>query len=405
MENSIKQIAYLGAWGADIQGSNNPSEGDGGIKVYSVNDNGNLELIDMVTSQVNAGCISIHGASGFLYATDERKDFGGIHGNGGGVCAYRIDRSTGKLKWINEVSSAGAYPCYLIIDSKRRYAFVSNHGNHEEVTTKSVRTKHGTYTAKRVFDEGSIAMFPIREDGSLGECCDLKVLEGNSVLDFFQWTAHPHSVYMDNQEKFLLVGDKGSDLIRVYRIDYGQGRLEGVWEQQTQKGSGPRHIVFHPTLPLLYCNSEQNNTVQAYGFDSETGKMEHFDSAVTVPKDYTPSNTGDTFDHNQTSEIRIHKSGQFLYVSNRGHNSIAAYQLDKQGKMALNGIVASGGEIPRAMNFDVSGEVLYVVNQRTGNVVKFVIDVQTGLPCPVGYEIRLQNPVSIQFLDISVYKG
>jgi 6-phosphogluconolactonase len=398
---SEKQIAYVGAWGADIQGNKNHDSGDGGIKTYTVSENGAMELIDKVTPQVNAGSMSVSSDGCFLYATDEQKDFGGVHGNGGGVYAYRIDRQTGKLTLLNEVSSAGAYPCYIIADSKRRYAFVSNHGNHEEVITKSVRTECGTYIAKRVFDEGSIAMFPLREDGSLGDCCDLKVLEGGSVLDWFQWTAHPHSVQLDPEENFLFVGDKGSDLIQVYRIDYERGRLEGVWEQQTQKGSGPRHIVFHPALPVLYCNSEQNNTVHAYRFDKETGRLEWLDSAFTVPAHYAPSHTGDTFDHNQTADIRIHKTGMFLYVSNRGHNSIVSFVLDNEGKMTLAGIVPSGGEIPRAMNFDITGNTLYVVNQRTGNIVKFSVDYQTaGIPIQTDYEIRLKNPVSLQFLAL-----
>jgi 6-phosphogluconolactonase len=397
----VRQIAYIGAWGADIQGNKNPGEGDGGIKTYSVAENGAMEFIDKTTPQVNAGSISISADGCFLYATDERKDFGGAHGNGGGVCAYSIDRRTGKLALLNEVSSAGAYPCSIVVDRKRRYAFASNHGNHEEAITKSIRTEQGTYTAKRVFDEGSIAMFPIREDGSLGECCDLKVLDGSSVLDWFQWTAHPHSVMLNGTDKFLFSGDKGSDLIRVYRIDYDRGVLEGVWEQQTQEGSGPRHIVFHPVLPVLYCNSEQNNTVHAYRFENETGRLEHLDSAFTVPADYVPSHTGDTFDHNQTADIRIHKSGMFLYVSNRGHNSIVSFVLDTQGKMTLTGIVPSGGEIPRAMNFDTTGNALYVANQRTGNIVKFSVDYQTaGIPIQTDYEIQFQNPVSLQFLAL-----
>jgi 6-phosphogluconolactonase len=396
----VKQIAYIGAWGADIQGVNNSGEGDGGIKTYSFTENGLMELIDETTPQVNAGSMSVSADGCFLYAANERKDLGDVHGNGGGVCAYSIDRLTGKLKFLNEVSSAGAYPCYIAVDRKRIYAFVSNHGNHEEVITKSVRTERGTYTAKKVFDEGSIAMFPLREDGILGECCDLAILEGSSVLDWFQWTAHPHSVQFDSEQKFLFSGDKGSDLIRVYRIDYERGRLEGVWEERTEKGSGPRHIVFHPVLPVLYCNSEQDNTVHAYSFDRETGRMEWLDMAVTVPENYTPSNTGDTFDHNQTADIRIHKSGTFLYVSNRGHNSIAAFSLDNEGAMTPVTIVPSGGEIPRAMNFDITGNALYAVNQRTGNIVKFIVDDHTGIPCQAGYEIRLPNPVSLQFMAL-----
>jgi 6-phosphogluconolactonase len=128
--------------------------------------------------------------------------------------------------------------------------------------------------------------------------------------------------------------------------------------------------------------------------------MEWLDTAVTVPENYKSSTTGDTFDHNQTADIRIHKSGMFLYVSNRGHNSIAVFSLDNQGMMTPVTIVPSGGEIPRAMNFDATGDALYAVNQRTGNIVKFIIDNDTGIPRQAGYEITLPNPVSLQFLAL-----
>jgi 6-phosphogluconolactonase len=128
--------------------------------------------------------------------------------------------------------------------------------------------------------------------------------------------------------------------------------------------------------------------------------MDTLDSAGTVPHNYLPSDTGDIFDHNQTADIRVHKSGRFLYVSNRGHNSIAAYRLDNEGKMTLAGIVPSGGEIPRAMNFDTSGNALYVANQRSGNIVKFMINENTGIPDLAGYVLRVKNPVSIQFVAL-----
>jgi 6-phosphogluconolactonase len=394
----MKQIAYIGAWGADLQGVNNPQAGDGGVKVYAAEGDGDWARIGAVTPNVNAGGMCV--VDGYLYATDERKDLGGVHGNGGGVCAYRIDRSTGGLTFINEVSSAGAYPCSVIADSKRRYAFAANHGNHSEVVTRSVKSADGTYTAKRFFDEGSIAMFPIQADGALGECVCLEALEGGSVLPFFQDTPHPHSVWLDPTEKFLLSGDKGGDRIRAWRVDYEGGKLERVWEQKTDDGSGPRHIAFLPTLSVLYCNSEQDNTVHAYGFDFNTGSMKHLGGATTVPGDYTPGTVGDMFDNNQTADIRIHKSGKYLYVSNRGHNSIACYVLDGEGLPRLAEIVPSGGEIPRAMNFDATGDTLYVVNQRSGAVVPFAVDEATGGLTRKAGVISVPNAVNIQFTEV-----
>jgi len=392
----MKQVAYIGAWGADLQGVNNPADGDGGIKVYA-GDTSGWSRTGSVTPQVNAGGMCIVG--NYLYATDERKDFGGVHGNGGGVCAYRIGEA-GMLTFLNEVSSAGAYPCHIATDSRRRYAFAANHGNHEEVVTKGVRTASGAYVARRVFDEGSVAMYPIGRDGSLGECVWLEVLEGGSVLPFFQDTPHPHSVCLDPTEQFLLSGDKGGDRICVWRVDYEKGSLQRVWEQRTEAGSGPRHLAFHPSLPVLYCNSEQDNTVHAYDFHFETGQMSHICGAATVPADYRPGTGGDMFDNNQTADMRVHKSGKFLYVSNRGHNSIAAYRIDSAGRLRLIEITPSGGEIPRAMNFDLPGDTLYVVNQRSGAVVPFGVDGETGRLARKTGPITVANAVNIQFTEV-----
>ncbi|HFK6199154.1 lactonase family protein [Listeria monocytogenes] len=392
-----QELIFVGAWGADIQGVNNPESGEGGIKVYLKNSGSAVTFNSKTTPEINVGSMSVTKDGRNIYATDERKDLGGIHGNGGGIVAYEVT-DDGQLIFLNEVSSAGAYPCYITSDTKRRYVFTANHGNHEEVITKSVKTADGTFIAKRFFDEGSIAMFPILPDGQIGECCELIALEGESVLPLFQWTSHPHSVVLDPSEKYLLCGDKGCDLIRVFEIDYVNGKLISVWTLETEKGSGPRHIVFHPTLPVFYCNSEQNNTIHAYSFDNKDGSIHHLDRAVTVADNYqAKDDPSDIFAHNQTADIKTHKSGKYLYVSNRGDDSIAIYQIDQVGKIELIEIMSSGGEIPRAINFDSSGDNLYVVNQRTGNIAVFKIDEETGKIVDTGEGFEINNPVAIQF--------
>lgn len=394
------EYALVGAWGADIQGNNNPEAGDGGIKLYRVQPDGKLSLAGKTTPEINVGSISIPGNGDYVYATDERKDLGGVHGNGGGIASYRLDKEAGTITFLNEVSSAGAYPCYITADSQRRFVFAANHGNHEEVITRGMKASDGTYTAVRCFDEGSIAMFPVKEDGSLGACCDLQVLEGTSILPLFQWTAHPHSVCLDPTETYLLVGDKGCDLIRVFKIDYQNGLLLPVEAFDTQKGSGPRHIVFHPTLPVFYCNSEQNHTVHAYSFDGQNGHIAYINGATTVEEDYAPKDDPtDIFAHNQTADLRVHKTGNYLYVSNRGADSIAVYMIDHQGAITLQEIVSAEGAIPRAINFNQSGDRLYVVNQRSGRIVSFAVEETTGNLTPAEKSLSINNPVSLQFTN------
>lgn len=397
-----KTFAYIGTWGNDIQGAaSGLSSAEGGIKTFQVGDDHQLQQIANVSPEVNAGIICISEDKRFLYATDERKDLHGINGNGGGVCAYKINQADGTLEFINEVSSAGAFPCYISTDHFGRFVYVSNHAHHDEVVTKSVKTENGTYKAVRTFDEGSVGMFPILADGSVGECCDLKVLTGSSVRDFFQWTPHPHSAKVDPSSNFLIVGEKGTDRVIVYRIDYENQKLVEAYEEKAELGCGPRHIAFHPVLPLMYVNSELDSTVHSYSIDAASGKLIHLGVARTIPDPYIPPDPNDMFAENATADIRVHKSGKFLYISNRGHNSIASYALDDSGGMKLIEFTLTKGEVPRAINFDQTGNLLYAVNQRTGNIVQFIVNEEDGTLSDPDYEIQLKNPVCMEFLQLA----
>lgn len=396
----MEQFMYIGTWSDDIQGNSKPEKGKGGVYSYKIDAaSETFTKIDQAAPDVNAGGVCVSNDGKFIYSTDERKDFGGVFGNGGGVCAYSAEED-GSIRFINEVSSAGAYPCYIVVDKKNRYVFVSNHGNHEETITVPVRLEDGTYIAKRQFDMGSITMFPVKKDGSVGACCELIPLTGQGPVDYFQWTPHPHSVFLDPTEKFLLSGEKGTDRILVFKIDYENGKLIPVFEQQAPAGSGPRHIAFHPQLPVLYCNSELDNSVHGYSFDSETGAMNYLFGCTTVPEDYKPGTSGDVFDNNATADIRVHKSGKSMYVSNRGEDSIAEYRLDADGRMHLVGFVSAGGSIPRAMNFDLTGDYLYVADQRSNKVVQFHADPADGSLHETGCFVSVGNPANVQFAGL-----
>lgn len=401
MKEQGNRYAYIGTWGSDIQGNEQEQQAaEAGIKAYRIKEDATFEFVANISPDVNAGIIHISSDRQYLYATDERKDLHGKYGNGGGVCAYRINQKDGTLGFINEVSSVGAYPCYIVADRENRYAFVSNHGNHDDVVTKAELNSKGVYEAVRVYDDGSIAMFPIHPDGSLGECCDIKVLRGSSVRERFQRSPHPHSVWIDPTNRYLIAGDKGSDKVLIYRIDYTHGQLHEMSSYMTVPGTGPRHIAFHPRFPVMYVNSEINSTVNAFKFDFKTGTMNLIDTVRTIPDPYIPPDPLDHFANNETADLRVHHTGDFLYVSNRGHNSIASFKIDENGKMELIGFTSSNGQVPRAINFDLTGDKLYAVNQRTGNIVQYLVNETTGELTPTGYELLLNNPVCIQFADL-----
>ena len=395
----MKEVALVGSWGADIQGQNKPGEGEGGVGVFDILPE-RLQLISRAAPSVNAGGLCVTADGKYAYSTDERKDRDGYHGTGGGICAYRLHED-GTIELINAVSSAGAYPAYCCVDSKSRFVFAVNHGNHEEVVTRSVKYEDGTSGCERVFDEGSIGLFPIQPDGSIGRCSELVGFNGHGTVEWFQWTPHPHSVMLDPTEKFVLVGDKGTDLIRIFRVDYENGKLEPLPPCHLPDGTCARHLAFHPTLPLLYCNGESGNCVCLVSFDSETGAMECLQTIETLPEDYVPhEDPSDPFAHSQSSDIRVHCSGKYLYVANRGDDSIACFSLDDRGRMSRLEFVPCGGAIPRFMNIDPEGRYLYSVNQRSNNVVQFEISWETGHLTATGNVTSVNNPANIQFTYI-----
>ena len=394
----MRQIALIGSWGADIQGNNKPGEGEGGVASFAITpDTGALHFINRAAPAVNAGGLCITSDYKFAYSTDERKDINGYHGSGGGVCAYRIE-GDGSMTYLNTVSSAGAYPCYCTVDSKSRFVFAVNHGNHEEVVSRSVRLPDGSFGCERVYDEGSIGLFPIQPDGSLGPCCELIGFRGHGVNEWFQWTSHPHSVMLDPTERFALVGDKGTDLIRVFEIDYENGKLKALECGKVPDGTGARHLSFHPTLPVLYCNGEQQNTVNVFAYERDSMAMTLLQSIGTLPEDYMPgSDPKDPFSQSQTADMRVHPDGSTLYVSNRGDDSIACFRIEEDGCLSMLEILPCGGQIPRAMNLDKTGKLLYSVNQRSGNIAVFAVDALSGRLSPTDVSIPVNNPASIQF--------
>lgn len=398
--DKMRQIALIGSWGTDIQGTTKPGEGEGGVASFNVEEDG-LKIINRVVPSVNAGGLCVSADNHFAYSTDERKDRDGHHGSGGGVCAYRIS-DEGEVIFLNSVSSAGAYPAYCTVDSQRRFVFAVNHGNHEEVVSRSIRNSDGTYGCERVYDEGSVGMFPILQDGTLGPCRELKGFKGHGTLEFYQWTSHPHSVILDPSERYLLVGDKGCDLIRIFRVDFENAILTELPAGEVPSGAGARHLVFHTKLPILYCNGEEGNTVNVFSFNHETGKLRLIQTISTLPEEFRPKDDpDDPFAEGATADMRIHPSGKALYVGNRGDDSIACYNINEKGILKLIEIVPCGGKIPRAMNLDRFGKFLYSVNQRSGNVVEFSINPNTLRITPSGNVLSVNNPASIQFILVT----
>ena len=275
---------------------------------------------------------------------------------------------TNKLQLINEESTGGTFPCYISIDSAGRHLMVANYGS------------------------GSVGVLPIRSDGSLGTMTGFSQHQGSSVNKDRQAGPHAHCIIPDSKsDQWVLSVDLGMDKILSYRLDTDMGRL-ALNEESTisvEGGAGPRHIVGHPNGRFFYVVNELDSTVIVFKRSSSTNLTE-LQAVSTLPPDFGGSNTG--------GDIRVHPSGKFLYVSNRGHNSLAIYEIDEHsGELDKLGYAFTEGDSPRSFAIDPTGRFLIVANQKSDLIVVFRVDEATG-SLEACSKVTLPTPVYITFL-------
>jgi 6-phosphogluconolactonase (cycloisomerase 2 family) len=210
-----------------------------------------------------------------------------------------------------------------------------------------------------------------------------------------QNAAHPHDMPFDPSGQFVAVPDKGLDRVFIFRVDATHGRFVPAsppW-LRSQPGAGPRHIAFHPTRGLAYVINELNSTITAYAFQSNGDGLQELQTLTSLPPTGSVKNTG--------AEIAVHPNGRWVYVSNRGHNSIGTFSIDDgDGKLQPVSWEPTQGDTPRAFAIDLSGRFLYVANQASHTIVAFHIDDRTGKLSATGHVISTGSPSSIVFTAI-----
>jgi len=185
------------------------------------------------------------------------------------------------------------------------------------------------------------------------------------------------------------IKDLGTDTVYTYRLDTSEGTLAEVSQAHTRPGAGPRHLAFHPTLPLVFVTNELDSTVATLRFDAESGKLSQIDSRSTLPAGWTGTN--------YPADIHVAANGRTLYVSNRGHNSIAVFSLAQSGALALVQVVSTEGDWPRNFSLDPTGRWLLVANQRSDSVIVFARDQKNGRLTLTPQRMALPSPVCLRF--------
>jgi 6-phosphogluconolactonase len=328
-----------------------------GISLFRVDPDGTWTLLQTLETVPNPQFIAFDRQQRFLYS---------VHGDGSEVCAYAIEKPSGRIRFLNKQPTAGGNSTHLTPDPSNRYIVIGN----------------GV----------GVAVFPINPDGSRSPFTDMVPATGEIGPHRNQVGAgaHPHYVSFDPSGRFLVASDRGVDRIQIYRLDGSTGKLAAAGYAPTRPGAGPRHLAFHPTGHWAYVCDELDSTVTAYAWDAEHGELKPFQVIPTLPETFIGKNS--------PAEIQAAPSGRFIYVSNRGHDSVVTFGVDPAtGRLAPLDWEPTRGRTPRFFTLDPTGGSLYAANLQSHNIVAFRIDSATGKPTPTGLVVETGSPSCIIF--------
>lgn len=330
---------------------------------------GELAPPKLAVETPNPAWLTVAPGASRLYAVSEVDSFEGQ--KTGAVAAFSVALDTGALTPLNRQASAGGGPCHLSLDRTGGWLFVANYGG------------------------GSIASLPVREDGSLGPAASPVQHRGASAHPQRQTGPHAHFILPSPDNRFVLVCDLGLDQVLVYRFDAASGQLRPREPPAARlaPGSGPRHLVFHPSGRWVLVINELTATLTSLAWDAGTGTLKEVQTLPTLPADFTGQNTA--------AAIAVHPSGQWVYTSNRGQDAVAVTEVAADtGRLRLIQHQNSGGRKPRFITVAPAGRHLLAANQDSGNVVVFRIDAGTGKLSPTGRSVELAAPVCVGFLPV-----
>jgi 6-phosphogluconolactonase (cycloisomerase 2 family) len=330
-----------------------------GITVYEVDqEQGTLTLVQVVKDLVNPSFLALNKACDRLYT---------VHGDKSDVSAFSIDKATGKLTFINQQSCEGKNPVHLALDPSERFLVVSNHIG------------------------GSLAVMNVSEDGALGSLNQLLKLEGpmgpHRVEQPF---SKPHFNPFDHSGNFVLVPDKGLDRIFSFRFDNGKLFPADQPFVTTREGAGPRHLALHPHAPFAYVVNELDSTVTTYRFDPTNGSLKPLQVLPSLPSTFTGNS--------RASEIEVDRSGRFLYASNRGYDSVAAFSID-QGTGLLSPVefMPTDGKTPRFFTLTPNERFLFALNEDSDTIISMAVDPKKGALSKTGFSVSTGSPVCMVF--------
>jgi 6-phosphogluconolactonase len=327
--------------------------------------NGKLTAKGVAAETPDPSWVLAHPNGKFLYAANET-------GKASTVSSFALGAKSGTLTPLNQMSTQGEDPCYLSIDKTGKYLFAAN------------------------YSSGTITAFPILSDGKLGNPTATPKNQGTLGPNKERQEApHAHWIEPSADNHFVYVADLGLDRVLIYKFDAATGTLaQGMpvnkFSATPAPGTGPRHAVFAPNGKFMYLLGEMSSSVTVFANDPQN-TFRSVQEISALPRDYKG--------RNDAAEIAIHPSGNFLYTSNRGQDTIAVFSVDQQsGKLTHLENVPTQGKEPRNFVIDPTGRYLLAENQNSDTIVEFKIDPATGKLTPTGEVTHVPAPVCLTFL-------
>lgn len=373
-------VAFVGAYSGEA--------GPGGITVLGIERSADgaidLRRLSRIGQPREAGYLAYAHSTRTLYAVDERKNDGrGPVGPAASIHAFAVDPDDGGLTFRNALAAPAPFPTYLAIDGGRLLS--ANHGGFDHVE-RVVRTDSGGWTVQYQYDDSAVLVYRLRSDGSLDRISDVHVTSGHGTDPngspqaggHAQSASHAHSVVVDPGGRYALVGDKGTDQIRVFRLG---DTLRPVSTFQAEPETGPRHLAFDPATGVVYATYEFSSELVSFAFDVTTGELRQLDRVATT--------AGPGGRANEPADVRVHPDGRFVYVNNRGEDTLAWFRADGHGRLTREGSVRLADSVhpglaARSFAFDPPGDLLLLADRPAGLVRAFTVDRATGALSPAG---------------------
>ncbi len=357
---------YFGSYSCDVTfGDGSVFHGQGkGIYHFFLNEETGELTEEAGIPTENPSYLTLNMAGTMIYAVNELEDCDGEAS--GAVSSFR--KTENGFVFCNRKLTRGLDPCHVILTPDEKHLCVSNYGS------------------------GSLIIFEVLEDGSLGEVQQFMQHEGQGADPDRQEGPHCHSVSFSIDGKYAYVLELGTDEILCYEVNNGDSvfteTMQGKY--QCMPGDGPRFLCFDQTGKFAYTVNELSGTITQFSFDPANGELRPVDRYQTLPED--AKDIANTF-----ADIHISPDNRFLYGSNRGHDSIVRFRLNPEnGRLSEPEWISCGGRTPRCFAIDPSGKYLICTNQDSNNAVVFRIDPENGLLSPEG-EVAVGSPVCVRF--------